>query len=62
MAALISQTPMLAIIPARLTQDFAKRWSIKILPFPFAQAPIQLFAYWPPSRDQDTVLRAFVMP
>ncbi len=34
----------------------------KILPFPFAQAPIQVFAYWQPSRDQDTVLQAFVMP
>ena len=59
-AVLISETPMLATIPARLAQDFAERWPIKILPFPFEHTPIKLFAYWHPSRDQDTVLRAFV--
>lgn len=58
--ALISQTPMLATILARLAQGFAKRWPIKILSFPFAQTPLGVFAYWHLNRDQDTVLQAFV--
>ena len=59
-AALVRGTPMLATIPARIAHDFAKRWPVKILPFPFEHEPIRLFAYWHPSRDQDVILAALV--
>ncbi len=59
-ASLVCGTPMLATVPARIAYDFAKRWPIKILPFPFMHEPIRVFAYWHPSRNQDAILSALV--
>ena len=38
-ASLVCGTLMLATVPARIAYDFAKRWPIKILPFPFMREP-----------------------
>jgi hypothetical protein len=35
---------MLATVPARIAYDFAERWPIKILPFPFEHDPICVLA------------------
>lgn len=59
-ASLVCGTPMLATVPARIAYDLAKRWPIKILPFPFMHEPIRVFAYWHPSRNQDAILSALV--
>ena len=59
-ASLVSGTPMLATVPARIAYNFAERWPIKILPFPFEHDPIRVFAYWHPSRNQDAILAAFL--
>ena len=59
-ASLVCGTSMLATIPARIAHDFATRWPIKILPFPFPHEPIRVFAYWHPSRNQDAILSALV--
>jgi len=59
-ASLVCGTAMLATIPARIAHDLAKRWSIKILPFPFLHEPIRVFAYWHPSQDKDAILNALV--
>ena len=60
LASLVCGTPMLATVPARIAYDFAERWPIKILPFPFKHDSIRVFAYWHSSRNQDVILSAFV--
>jgi DNA-binding transcriptional LysR family regulator len=59
-ASLVCGTSMLATVPARIADDFSRRWPIKILPFPFSHEPIRVFAYWHPSRNQDAILSALV--
>ena len=59
-ASLVCGTSMLATVPARIAHDLAKRWPIKILPFPFPHEPIRVFAYWHPSRNKDVILKELV--
>ena len=59
-ASLVCGTSMLATVPARIAHDLAKRWPIKILPFPFPHEPIRIFAYWHPSRNKDAILKELV--
>lgn len=57
---LICDTPMIATVPLRIAEQVAQRWPVKILPFPVENEPIRVFAYWHPSRDEDTVLKRFL--
>jgi LysR family transcriptional regulator, nod-box dependent transcriptional activator len=54
---LICGTPMIATVTWRLARQFVERWPLTIYPFPFAQDPMRVYAYWHPSRDHDPVLR-----
>lgn len=54
---LIRGTPMIATAAWRIAHPFSQQWPLKVYPFPFAQAPMRIYAYWHPSRDQDPVLR-----
>ena len=53
---LICNTPMIATVMKRIGVKLAERWPVAIVPFPFAHAPVNVFAYWHPSRDSDPVL------
>ena len=57
---LICGTPMIATAASRIATQIAKRWPIKIFPFPFDQEPMRIYAYWHPSRDEDPVMRNFM--
>lgn len=54
---LICGTPMIATVTWRIARQLSERWPLKIYPFPFAQDPMRVYAYWHPSRDHDPVLR-----
>ena len=57
---LICGTPMIATTASRIAAQIAARWPITVLPFPFDQEPMRIYAYWHASRDEDPVLRNFM--
>lgn len=58
--AMICGTPLLATIPGRLAEQMVRRWPVRIYDFPVQSEPIRVFAYWHPSRAQDTVVQDFL--
>ena len=57
---LICGTPTIATIPKRIADQLVERWPVVLVPFPFEQEPVRIFAYWHPSRDSDMVLAKFL--
>ncbi len=53
---LVAGTPLIATSAWRIARRFSTQWPITIHRFPFAQEPMRIYAYWHPSRDEDTVL------
>ena len=53
---LICGTPMIATVASRVARQIAQQWPLDIYPFPFAQDPMRIYAYWHPSRDQDPIV------
>lgn len=54
---MIAGTALIATGAWRISRHFSQHWPIKVYPFPFAQEPMRIFAYWHPSREEDPVLQ-----
>lgn len=57
---LLCGTDMIATVAERAASDIAGRWPLRIVPFPFDQEPVRVFAYWHNSRNEDHILSEFL--
>ena len=57
---LVCGTKFIATVPQRVAERIAKRWPVRVHPFPFEHEPVRVFAYWHSSRDSDRVLARFL--
>ena len=57
---MLAGTALIATVPDRFARAMASSGSVRILPFPFKHRPLQVLAYWHPSRNADRTLIEFV--
>ncbi len=57
---LVCGSRRIAIVPARVADNAAKRWPVWVHPFPFEHDPVCALAFWHSSRNADRVLARFL--
>lgn len=57
---LLLGTEMVATVAERAARLWERQWPVRVLPFPFPQEPMRMYAYWHASRREDALLQQFM--